>query len=613
MSASWTTRSRSVSSSARDFPVGTSVTEDNLADYIAGLVVTNDVSARDVQLPQTQFYEAKSYPTFTPVGPALVLLDADELKRFGDLRLQLRVNGEVRQNMVVDGDMIYRPLQALQALTRFQRLDAGDLVMTGTPAGTALSAPPKPIEIIGNLLPPAVKWKAFFKRQANNAKYLRDGDVVELGVATDDGAIDLGVAAHSREVRVTLGIARVPVVIVGAGPTGVTAATLLAQYGVDCLVLDRWPDVYPQPRAVHLDDEIYRIVARLGIADEFAAISRPAHGLRLLDNTMRVLAEFQPRHRAQCQRLPAGQHVRPARVRGAAAQQPQALSPRHASRRHRGHPHHRPRATDAVRVAFTDRIDGREHAVEADYLLGCDGANSVVRAEIGSCMRDLKFEQRWLVVDVATDTRPRPVGRRAPGVRPRARGHLHADRRCPLPLGVSVVARRDRRGLREPGGLEPLIAPWTARAADDELELIRVTEYTFRAQIADKWRRGNVFLLGDAAHLTPPFIGQGMGAGLRDAMNLSWKLAASLQATFPETVLDTYEQERKPHTRALIRLALNVGRSMTSGGEFGNLIRRIVVPQMHHIPGLRDKVVDSQNPRHCAARRWSTGHEGSDR
>jgi 2-keto-4-pentenoate hydratase/2-oxohepta-3-ene-1,7-dioic acid hydratase in catechol pathway len=177
---------------ARELPVGTTVTEETMADYIAGLVVTNDVSARDVQLPQTQFYEAKSYPTFTPAGPALVLLDADELKRFGDLRLQLRVNGEVRQNMVVEGDMIYRPLQALQALTRFQRLDAGDLVMTGTPAGTALSAPAKPIEIIGNLLPPAVKWKAFFKRQAGNTKYLHDGDVVELAIATDDGAIDLG-------------------------------------------------------------------------------------------------------------------------------------------------------------------------------------------------------------------------------------------------------------------------------------------------------------------------------------------------------------------------------------------------------------------------------------
>jgi 2-keto-4-pentenoate hydratase/2-oxohepta-3-ene-1,7-dioic acid hydratase in catechol pathway len=176
----------------RDIPVGTTVSESNWSDFIAGLVVTNDVSARDIQLPQTQFYEAKSYPTFTPVGPALVLLGNDELKRFGDLRLRLKVNGETRQDRLVGGDMLYKPRQALQSLTRFQDLAAGDLILTGTPVGTALSAPPKPVEIIGNLLPPAVKWKAFFKRQAGNPKYLHDGDVVEASVATDDGAVDLG-------------------------------------------------------------------------------------------------------------------------------------------------------------------------------------------------------------------------------------------------------------------------------------------------------------------------------------------------------------------------------------------------------------------------------------
>ena len=181
----------------RQIPVGTELTDANLSDYIAGLVVTNDVSARDVQLPKTQFYESKSYPTFTPAGPELVLLDADELKRFGDLRLRLRVNGELRQDAIVDGDMIYPPLQALQALARFQRLDPGDLVLTGTPVGTALSAPPKPVEIIGSLLPPTVKWKAFFNRQAKNTKYLHDGDVVETAIATDDGAIDLGVQRNT--------------------------------------------------------------------------------------------------------------------------------------------------------------------------------------------------------------------------------------------------------------------------------------------------------------------------------------------------------------------------------------------------------------------------------
>jgi len=176
----------------RELQVGTQVTADNWASFVAGLVVTNDVSARDIQLPKTQFFESKSYPTFTPVGPLLVLLDDDELERFGDLRLRLWVNGELRQDSVVDDDMIYSPLEALQALSRFQRLDPGDLLLTGTPAGTALSAPPKPVEIIAALLPPALKWKLFFQRQAQNPKYLKHGDVLEAAIGTDDGAIDLG-------------------------------------------------------------------------------------------------------------------------------------------------------------------------------------------------------------------------------------------------------------------------------------------------------------------------------------------------------------------------------------------------------------------------------------
>ena len=176
----------------RDVPVGTTITADNLADYVCGLVVTNDVSARDVQLTKTQFYEAKSYPGFTPVGPALVLVDSDELGRFGELRLQLRVNGELRQDSTVKNDMIYRPVQALAALARFQRLSPGDLLLTGTPVGTALSAPPKAVQKLVSLLPDDVKWKLFFAGQAKNPKYLHDGDLVEASVASDDGKIDLG-------------------------------------------------------------------------------------------------------------------------------------------------------------------------------------------------------------------------------------------------------------------------------------------------------------------------------------------------------------------------------------------------------------------------------------
>lgn len=173
-------------------PVGTELDSSNIGDFIAGLVITDDVSARDVQLPKTQFYEGKSYPTFTPVGPVLLLLEAGEFDRFRDLRLTLRVNGEVRQHSTA-ADMIYSPLETLRALTRFQRMDAGDLLLTGTPGGTALKAPAKPIEILGSLVPPALKWKIFFDKQASNPRYLHDGDVVELTVSTPDATLDLGI------------------------------------------------------------------------------------------------------------------------------------------------------------------------------------------------------------------------------------------------------------------------------------------------------------------------------------------------------------------------------------------------------------------------------------
>lgn len=172
-------------------PVGTVVEERDLPSYVAGLVITNDVSARDVQLTKTQFYESKSYPTFTPTGPYLALLEPEDFAHLLDLRLKLNVNGDLRQDRTL-ADMIVRPAQALTLLARFQTLDPGDLLLTGTPGGTALKAPPKPVEKLGALLPPALKWKAFFKTQAKNPHYLHHGDQVTVTIATGDGRIDLG-------------------------------------------------------------------------------------------------------------------------------------------------------------------------------------------------------------------------------------------------------------------------------------------------------------------------------------------------------------------------------------------------------------------------------------
>ena len=172
-------------------PVGATVTQADLGDVVAGLVLANDVSARDVQLTKGQFYESKSYPTFTPLGPRLTLVCAAELARLPELRLRLEVNGAVRQDGTV-ADMICPPHVALTTLARFQTLSPGDVVLTGTPGGVALQAPPKAVEKIAALLPPATKWKLFFKGQARNPAYLSAGDRVTATIRTDDGAIDLG-------------------------------------------------------------------------------------------------------------------------------------------------------------------------------------------------------------------------------------------------------------------------------------------------------------------------------------------------------------------------------------------------------------------------------------
>ena len=177
---------------SKDVSAPVEVGDSNLAEFVGGLVLLNDVSARDVQLPEMQFYKGKSYRTFGPAGPYLTLVSADELRRFSELRLKLSVNGEVRQNALAS-DMVHEPPATLTELSGLQDWEAGDLLATGTPGGCALQAPAKPLALVAQLVSP-VRRQALLRRvAAGNPRRLRPGDQIEASVRTDDGALDLGV------------------------------------------------------------------------------------------------------------------------------------------------------------------------------------------------------------------------------------------------------------------------------------------------------------------------------------------------------------------------------------------------------------------------------------
>ena len=383
-----------------------------------------------------------------------------------------------------------------------------------------------------------------------------------------------------------------PVVVVGAGPVGLTAALLLTCRDLSVVVLERQTAPYGQPRAVHLDDEALRALADAGVADGFLALSRPMRGLRLLDGRRRVLAEFARDPRAGVHGWPQGSMFSQPELEElllAAVRRETRVDlrtgcelvdlTRAGSTRDGG-----------VTVTVLDRASGGRSRLEAAAVLGCDGANSTVRGLVGATMRDLGPADRWLVLDVRS-TAGLPVW---PGV------HQVCDARHPATFMPVTGDRyrfefrllpgetRDGLAARLPG----LLAPWGAADA----EVVRVAEYVYRAQVADRWRSGRVLLAGDAAHLTPPFIGQGLGLGLRDVHQLAWKLAAVLAGTAPERLLDTHRAEREPHARAMVRLALLLGRLMTGGGRGAAELRRAVLAVVGRVPAVARFATDSRTP-----------------
>ena len=386
------------------------------------------------------------------------------------------------------------------------------------------------------------------------------------------------------------GVPAAPVVVVGAGPVGLAAALLLSRHGLPVLLLERHRAPYPLPRAVHLDDEVFRALQAAGVADEVAARSRPMTGLRLLDGAHRVLAEFARDSSAGMHGWPQGSFVHQPDLEDELSS---AVGTTGAVTVARGAEVTALRQdTAGVDVTVVDRDTGVERSVRAAAVLGCDGANSTVRRLVGATMRNLGRADRWLVLDVRAEE-PLAVW---PGT------HQVCDARRPSTF-MPVTGDRYRWERRlapgetvadatTPARLRALLAP----VDPGQVEVLRAAEYTFRAQVADRWRAGRVLLAGDAAHLSPPFIGQGLGLGLRDVHQLAWKLADVLTGRADDDLLDTYQAEREPHARALIRLAQLLGALMTGGGRSGDVVRRAVLPVVRRVPAVARLASDSRTP-----------------
>ena len=368
----------------------------------------------------------------------------------------------------------------------------------------------------------------------------------------------------------------VDVLVAGLGPVGATIGNLLGRYGVRTLLIDKATEIYHAPRAIALDNEALRILQMAGIEEgAFDTVAIPAVHMRSplfgeyariaaagqIDGHPKLVTFFQPQLEAVLRERLAGyggvQAMTGVELLGFEQQD------------------------DGVRVQLR-LADGQTARVHARYLVGADGANSKVRQDLGLRFGGRTFQQDWLVVDAKRVPKPiqdieficdpaRPVPHMvAPGDRQRWEFMLRPG--------------ETREEMERPETVRRLLAPW-ARA--EEIEIERVAVYRFHARVADRFSKGRAFLAGDAAHITPPFAGQGLVAGMRDAANLCWKLAAVVQGRADAAILDSYDTERRPHAKAIINLALFMGKLVMPSNRVAAFVTHGLMRTLGVVPRLR--------------------------
>ncbi len=371
-----------------------------------------------------------------------------------------------------------------------------------------------------------------------------------------------------------------PVVIAGGGPTGLTLANLLGVYGVECLLLERNAATVHEPRAVSIDDESLRTMQAAGLVDEVMSQTVAGYGSHYYSSAGRCFAKVQPTEQ------PFGFPRRNAFRQPILERQLSDALDRfpHVTAAFRHELTSFEQASDGVLVRVRDPWGG---AVElgCDYLVACDGASSPVRKALGIGMSGSTFRERWLIVDLEN----------SPSASPHTKVFSNPIRPCIALPGPDNTRRyefmlHDRE--TDAAMLAPKMVEHLLRTHDaaPQSRIVRKTVYTFHARLAEQWSKDRVFLAGDAAHLTPPFAGQGMNSGLRDANNLAWKLAAVTRGQLGPKLLASYEPERRDHAWAMIEFALNIGRVLAPPNAVAAWAIETLFRVLSLVPEARDYI-----------------------
>ena len=343
-----------------------------------------------------------------------------------------------------------------------------------------------------------------------------------------------------------------PVVIVGAGPTGLVFANLLGGEGIRTLLIERHPSTGREPRAVSLDDESLRTLQTLGLVTEVLKHVVSGYGSQYYSPSGRCFVKVEPTE------TPYGYPRRNAFRQPILERQLREGLERfsHIETRFGSTLETLTQDASGVVVGITGPEDLHTR-IACEYLIGCDGASSTVRNLLGISLAGSTFDERWLITDLENSENPSPHTKvfcdpRRPCISLPGPDHTHR-------FEFKLHPRERDEALLVPEVIQNLLH---THGADPNSTLVRKVVYRFHARLADQWSKGRVFLAGDAAHLSPPFAGQGMNSGIRDAHNLAWKLAWVLRGQVGPHLLDTYERERRAHVSAMIRLALQMGSVM---------------------------------------------------